>query len=245
MPNPFQNTYSENQDIGLVGGLVAGEEFNAFSRTVETVGGIAWGAPAFQGAADRGCVAVRTATAAGSAAAGNTGNGTITASPATTVAANRGRYVVTMIEPGANAGTFEVTNPGGEVVGRGTVAVAFSGGGLTFTIADGATDFVAGDQFYVDVTAEDFLGVTRRNPAVPFSAAGDKYAQYSEAAVVDYGVIWGRAGGNVAPRGQAYWNPTTSRWTADATQLRCPGVIFDTTATDGNLVALRVRRNAG
>lgn len=56
MPAPFQSTYSENQDVGLVGGLVNGEEFNALSRTVETAAGIKWGVPVSRGSADRGCV---------------------------------------------------------------------------------------------------------------------------------------------------------------------------------------------
>lgn len=91
---------------------------------------------------------------AGSSAAfaGNTGNG---AMGAITVGAGAkpGAYKLVIIEPGANAGVFTVEDPDGVVIGRGTVAVAFNLGGLTFTLADGATDFVAGDGFTITVAA--------------------------------------------------------------------------------------------
>jgi hypothetical protein len=38
-------------------------------------------------------------------------------------------------------------------IGEGVVATQFSAGGLTFTIADGSTDFVSGDSFTITVTA--------------------------------------------------------------------------------------------
>ena len=92
-----------------------------------------------------------TATAA--AAAGNTGNGTI---GAVTVGAGAkaGVYTLVCMEPGANAGTFALEDPDGVVVGRAVVGSAFSGA-LAFTIADGATDFVAGDRFTITVAQGD------------------------------------------------------------------------------------------
>lgn len=90
------------------------------------------------------------ATAA--AGAGNTGNGTISAvTPGTGVKV--GVYRVVFVEPITNLGTFTVEDPDGVTVGRGFVGTAFSGGGLGFTISDGATDFVAGDQFLITVAA--------------------------------------------------------------------------------------------
>ena len=56
------------------------------------------------------------------------------------------------IEPGTDAGKFSVEDPDGILIGVATVAVAFSAH-LTFTIADGATDFVAGDSFTITVAA--------------------------------------------------------------------------------------------
>ena len=84
--------------------------------------------------------------------AGNTGgSGTIGA--VTTGAGTKvGVYNLVCIEPGTNAGKFTVEDPDGITVGVATVAVAFSGGGLGFTISD-ATDFVAGDGFTITVAA--------------------------------------------------------------------------------------------
>lgn len=100
-------------------------------------------------------VSSTTITASGAitaAYAGNTGNGTM---GAVTLSANAkaGVYNLTIVEPATNAGTFVVEDPDGLFVGRGTVAAAFSAGGLAFTLADGATDFVAGDGFTITIGA--------------------------------------------------------------------------------------------
>lgn len=89
-------------------------------------------------------------TAASAAFAGNTGNG---AMGAVTVSgrAKAGVYKLTIVEPGTNVGTFQVEDPNGNVIGTGVVAAAFSAGGLAFTLADGTTDFVAGDGFNITV----------------------------------------------------------------------------------------------
>ena len=96
-------------------------------------------------------VEVAAGTAVAAAFAGNTGNGTMGA-VTVSAGAKAGVYNLIVIEPGANAGVFQVIDPDGVFVGRGTVAVAFSAGGLAFTLADGATDFVAGDGFTITVT---------------------------------------------------------------------------------------------
>lgn len=96
----------------------------------------------------------KVALGAGSSAAyaGNTGDG---AMGAITVGAGAkpGVYKLSVIEPAANAGKFQVEDPDGIVIGTGTVAVAFSAGGIGFTLADGATDFIAGDGFDITVAA--------------------------------------------------------------------------------------------
>lgn len=94
----------------------------------------------------------KAGTASAAAAAGNTGDG---AMGAITVSATAklGDYTLTIIEPAANAGSFDVEGPDGKSIGTGTVAVAFSKKGIAFTLADGATDFVAGDQFVITVAA--------------------------------------------------------------------------------------------
>lgn len=90
-------------------------------------------------------------SAVAAAVAGNTGNGAMGAITVST-GAKAGVYTLTIIEPAANAGAFVVTDPDGIVIGNGDVAAAFSAGGLAFTLADGATDFAAGDQLTITVT---------------------------------------------------------------------------------------------
>lgn len=102
---------------------------------------------------------VNTGTAAATAFSGNTGNG---AMGAITVSgpAKAGTYNLIITEPATNAGNFIVLDPNGDFVGQGDVAAAFSAGGLAFTLADGATDFAAGDGFTiaVGVTASKYRG---------------------------------------------------------------------------------------
>lgn len=90
-------------------------------------------------------------TAVAAAVAGNTGNGTMGA-VTVSAGAKAGVYTLTITEPAANAGAFVVEDPDGINIGNGDVAAAFSAGGLAFTLADGATDFAAGDQFTITVT---------------------------------------------------------------------------------------------
>jgi len=96
---------------------------------------------------------VTVAAAVGAAVAGNTGNGTITAAPTVGAGTKPGVYRATCVEPGTNVGEFIVEDPDGITLGVAVVAVAFTGGGLTFTIADGATDFASGDAFTITVAA--------------------------------------------------------------------------------------------
>jgi hypothetical protein len=82
----------------------------------------------------------------------NTGNGTVSA-PAvgTNAGVQRGTYRVVFVEPATNLGAFEVFDPSGKVIGDGVVATEFDNE-IKFTIADGATDFVAGDAFTIAVS---------------------------------------------------------------------------------------------
>ena len=83
---------------------------------------------------------------------GNTGNGTI-GSIAITSDAVSGNYLLTITEAAAAGGTFDVTGPGGAVIGSGEVGEAFEMAGLGFTLAAGSTDFAEGDSFTLAVTA--------------------------------------------------------------------------------------------
>ncbi len=90
-----------------------------------------------------------------------TGDGAITmADPAVNGKAKDGVYKAVCIEPATDAGKFEVSDPNGKVIGVATVGVAFNKE-IKFTIADGATDFVAGDTFDITVAAnsDDFQWV--------------------------------------------------------------------------------------
>lgn len=83
---------------------------------------------------------------------GNTGNGVMGAIT-TASAAITGTYVLTITEAVANGGAFELVDPLGSLVGTGSVGVAFDAGGLSFTLADGVTDFIVDDVFTIAVTA--------------------------------------------------------------------------------------------
>ena len=130
-------------------------------------------------------VASTTITGAGAVAAayaGNTGNG---AMGAITLGAKAkpGAYKLTITEPATNAGNFIVEDPDGLFVGQGDVAAAFSGGGLSFTLADGATDFAAGDGFTITVAAGTGRYVAYNNAATDGSevAAAILYAPLADA----------------------------------------------------------------
>lgn len=112
-----------------------------------------------------------TGGAAVSAALGtNVGNGVIGAITVS-AAAKVGDYKLMFVEPNANAGVFLVMDPFGIEIGHGNVAAVFSAGGLSFTLADGATDFVSGDSLTISVT-----GAVKYAPYDPTSVTGLQYA---------------------------------------------------------------------
>lgn len=90
-------------------------------------------------------------TSANTATAGtNTGNGAISAVTLGTDAIN-GTYTLTVTEAVADGGVFSVVAPNGAVLAPLTVGVAYEGAHINLTISDGATDFIVGDSFTVDV----------------------------------------------------------------------------------------------
>lgn len=79
----------------------------------------------------------------------NTGNGTIAMAATPVVAgAQHGMYSAVAL----TATTFAVSDPYGNAVGTATAGSAFSNQ-IAFTITAGATAFVAGDEFSIDVEA--------------------------------------------------------------------------------------------
>lgn len=112
---------------------------------------------------------ITSGTATAAANAGNTGTGTF-GTITVTAPAKVGVYSVVITTVAANAGTFLVVDPNGVAVGTGTVAVAFSKGGLAFTISD-ATDFVIGDGFSITV-----LGTYKYKISVQTATDGSQFA---------------------------------------------------------------------
>lgn len=103
-----------------------------------------------------------TIATTGTAAVGNTGDGTVTA-----VAKLAGKSIITgsyNLECTAavlNGAVFKLEDPYGGLVADGLVmttgagaATIFNAGGITFTITDGAVDFIVGDKFALVVTGD-------------------------------------------------------------------------------------------
>lgn len=96
----------------------------------------------------RGAVLGKITLLAGTAVpdAGNTGDGAVSGfALAAGGPAIIGGYIATCIATATDAGTFEIKDPNGSVVGTMEVGTTFTGAGITFAIADGATDFALDD----------------------------------------------------------------------------------------------------
>lgn len=94
----------------------------------------------------------------GTADAGNTGNGAVTAvtgAPFT----QRGTYTLTCIEAAIDGGTFQVTDPADNLLpnavlpGTADGSVEYESEQINFTLNDGPTDFAVGDSFTIEVAA--------------------------------------------------------------------------------------------
>ncbi|ATQ67829.1 MULTISPECIES: hypothetical protein [Methylosinus] len=91
----------------------------------------------------------RSATSA--AKLGNAGNGAV-GSLSADATARTGTWHITCKKAAANGGQFNVVDPTGVNVGTAFVGTPFNGA-IDFTISDGATDFIIGDEFTVTVAA--------------------------------------------------------------------------------------------
>ncbi len=170
---------------------------------------------------------VTKGAAVGAAVAGNTGDGTITAAPAVGAAAKPGVYRVTCIEPAADGGKFAVEDPDGILIGIAAVGVEFATH-LTFTIADGAADFVAGDAFTITVAAgsdkvkqidfaatdgsDQAFGLLLFDTTAPNGADRSAVAIVRHAIVSDNGITW--------PAGA-----TANQKAAAVAQLKAAGIL--------------------
>lgn len=97
--------------------------------------------------------AVTLGAATMTAFANNAGGTGAAAAVTVSQGAKPGTHKIVIIEPGTNAGVFEHEDPDGVIVKTGIVGQAYSGGGLAFTIPDGATDFISGEGFTIVVAA--------------------------------------------------------------------------------------------
>lgn len=97
---------------------------------------------------------IPTGTSSAAAKGGNTGNGVFTLDVTTPIlpGASEGVYKVVCTAAATNSGTFRVTDPNGDVLGDVAVGSTFADQ-IKFAIADGATDFVVGDEFDVTISA--------------------------------------------------------------------------------------------
>lgn len=108
-----------------------------------------------------GQVLARMAVAAGvtvTQAFAGTGNGVLTlANPAVNARVKDGVYKAVCTAAASDGGRFRVEDPDGKHIGDAVVGQAFNKE-IKFTIADGSTDFVAGDEFSLTVAAnsDDF-----------------------------------------------------------------------------------------
>ena len=142
-PLNFDNSYTPDQ---LIAGVFPRVTLNATVASGATVNGVT--------PLPRGTVLGQktSSTAAGAAKAGNTGNGTMSAVTAQGLAILPGIYTVIYTA----ATTFNVFNPLGSEIGQGangTATTVGTDGQLTFTMTAGGTAFVAGDTFFITVTA--------------------------------------------------------------------------------------------
>lgn len=137
-------TFTENPHAG--GFLVSEANDKSFSR--ENVI-IASGANLISGSV-LGLIGPSTGapTYNGTVSPANTGNftcGTITEAAGAIVGVYRGEFIAPTV--------FTLYDPNGLFLGEGNTGVAFSGGGLGFTITAGGTAAVAGDNFTITVAA--------------------------------------------------------------------------------------------
>ena len=219
--------------------IANGEQGNRISRTCETAAGIGFGKAVYRGSGDHGCVLAQTLTGAGSAASGNVGTSTITASPAVGAGAKIGRYVITQLTTSAT-GSLQVSDPDGLIVAKGVIGTAITTipGITSVTITNGGTA-TAGDQFFIDVTGNPFLGISIATTALQLLSGqdADEYQQYDNVAILTGGTpIYVTAGGSVAD-GNPVFVDSNGDFIATA-GVPLPGWVFDKTGTTGALVTI-------
>lgn len=101
---------------------------------------------------------INASAAAAVAGGGNTGNGTVGSITAYNGFTKTETITLTCVGvPGANQANFSVSGSVSGPLGIATVGVAFISNPISFTIADGTTDFVIGDSFTIATTAANYV----------------------------------------------------------------------------------------
>lgn len=147
--------------------LIAGHEVELLTTGVTLLMG--------QGVLKRGSVIgeITKAVGAPAADAGNTGDGTVT-DVTLGAEAKLGNYKLVCTAAAANGGTFAVHDPDGNRLEDATVGQAYTSPQINFTINDGATDFIVGDEFTLPVEAGSGKGKLCDNASVD----GSEVAKY-------------------------------------------------------------------
>jgi len=161
--------------------------------------------------------------------AGNTGDGTV-GPVAAGANAKQGAYTLICIAASEGWGSFSVMDPEGYPLASAATAIAYTHDQINFTIVDGATDFIVGDIFTIDVaegskkaTALDLTAVDGSQRAVGITCGA-----YDATDAVIAGVI--------IARGPAMVNPDMLIWpdgiTADQragalAELNTLGIVSD------------------
>ena len=194
------NAYSESTYLGDV---LKCEAPNLYSRDAVTV---LAGNGAERTLKAGAVIAARTrSTVTVTAGDGNTGDGAATLSdPALGARAEAGAYRFACTTAGA-AGTFQVLSPRGYVLPDLTVGEAYESGHLNLTVADGATDFAAGDTFAIEVSGDgkavaldpaavdgtaEAIGIAAYDVTAPDGADTEVTAILRDAVLADRAIVW-------------------------------------------------------
>ena len=194
------NAYSESTTLGDV---LKYEALNLYSREAVTV---LAGNGAERVLKIGAVIAARTrSTVTVTAGDGNTGDGEATLSdPALGQLAEAGIYRLACISAGAD-GIFQVLSPKGYVLPDLTVGEAYAGGHLNLTVADGATDFVVGDTFAIEVSGDgkavsldpaavdgtaEAIGIVAYDVTAPDGADTEVTAILRDAVLADRVIVW-------------------------------------------------------
>lgn len=237
----LQTSYTDTVAAGFPGMVANGETSNRITRTIESAAGIGFGKVAYRGSGDHGCVVAQALVGAGSAAAGNVGTSTITTTPTVGAGAQMGRYTLTQLNT-SGTGALQVNAPDGSVVAHGNVGTAITTiPGITTVTVTAAGTPTAGDQFFIDVTGNDVLGITIATSALGLvsGATADLYPQYDNVPIMTRGVIFVTAGGSVTDGADVQVDSSGDFVVSGGAPL--PGWKFDTTGADDAFVKIAKR----